>query len=66
MLLSLMYVLSSEGMDDRVVMVVDIVDDAAVADKGTTVDEDTVAVDNTMESSEKSAAEALVETIVCR
>ena len=66
MLLSLIYVLSSEGMDGRVVTVVDMVDDTAVADRCTTVDEDTVVVGNTMESSEESAAEALVETIVCR
>ena len=59
-----MCVLGSEGMDGRVVMVVDMVVEAAVADRGTAVDED--AVGGAMESSEESAAEALVETIVCR
>ena len=63
MLSSLMCVLGSED-DGRVVTVVDMVVDAAVADRGTTVDED--AVGGAMESSEESAAEALVETIVCR
>ena len=61
MLSSLMCVLGSEGMEGRVVTVVDMVVDAAVA-----VDEDAVAVGGAMESSEESAAEALVETIVCR
>ena len=65
MLSSLMCVLGSEG-DGRVVTVVDMVVDAAVADRGTTVDEDAVAVGGAMESSEESAAEAPVETIVCR
>ena len=64
MLSSLMCVLGSEGIDGRVVTVVDMVVEAAVADRGTTVDEDAVAVGGAMESSEESAAEALVETIV--
>ena len=66
MLSSLMCVLGSEGMEGRgVVTVVDMVVDAAVADRGTTVDEDEVGGESDVDS-EESAAEALVETIVCR